>query len=113
MDLELKDKVAVVGGASKGLGRACAEVLAQEGMKVALCSRSQPDLDKAAKEIRGAFGADVLVFAGDLDRPDTVRERIPASVPRFGRLHAMVNHSAGPPLTRAHTATEEKWATEC
>src|SRR6266566_2008890 len=51
MDLELKDKVAIVGGASKGLGRACAEVLAQEGVKVAICSRSQADLDKAAKEI--------------------------------------------------------------
>src|SRR5262249_62393226 len=54
MDLELNDKVAIVGGASKGLGRACAEVLAQEGVKVALCSRSQPDLEKAAKEIRDA-----------------------------------------------------------
>ncbi|PYN96618.1 MAG: hypothetical protein DMD91_20815 [Candidatus Rokuibacteriota bacterium] len=111
MDLELKDKVAVVGGASKGLGRACAEVLAQEGMKVALCSRSQPDLDKAAKEIRGAFGADVLVFAGDLDRPDTVRELIAATVARFGRLDVMVNNSGGPPLARAHNATEEQWAT--
>src|SRR5437867_1231428 len=111
MDLELKDKVAVVGGASKGLGRACAEVLAQEGMKVALCSRSQPDLDKAAKEIRGAFGADVLVFAGDLDRPDTVRELIAATVARFGRLDVLVSNSGGPPLARSHNATEEQWAT--
>ena len=41
MDLQLKDKVAIVGGASKGLGRACAEVLAQEGVKVAICSRTK------------------------------------------------------------------------
>src|SRR5207249_4034715 len=60
VDLQLRDKVAVIGGASKGLGRACAEVLAQEGVKVALCSRSATDLDKAAKEIRDATGADVL-----------------------------------------------------
>jgi NAD(P)-dependent dehydrogenase (short-subunit alcohol dehydrogenase family) len=68
MDLELKDKVAVVGGASKGLGRACAEVLAQEGARVALCSRSQADLDRAATEIHGATGRDVpipnLVLSG-------------------------------------------------
>ncbi len=52
MDLELRDKVAIVGGASKGLGRACAEVLAQEGAQVAVCSRSKDDLEKAASEIR-------------------------------------------------------------
>src|SRR5213080_614414 len=56
VDLQLRDKVAVIGGASKGLGRACAEVLAQEGVKVTLCSRSQADLDKAAKEIRDTTG---------------------------------------------------------
>ena len=41
MDLELKNKVAIVGGASKGLGRACAEVLAEEGVKLVICSRTQ------------------------------------------------------------------------
>ena len=46
MDLELHDKVAIIGGASKGLGRACAEVLAQEGAKVAICSRTQADLEQ-------------------------------------------------------------------
>ena len=56
MDLELRDKVAIVGGASKGLGRACAEVLAQEGAQVAICSRSKDDLEKAATEIRARLG---------------------------------------------------------
>ena len=111
MDLELKDKVAVVGGASKGLGRACAEVLAQEGMKVALCSRSRPDLDKTAQEIRDATGAETLVFAGDLDRHETIQALIAATLDRFGRLDILVNNSGGPPLARAHNATEEQWAT--
>ncbi len=111
MDLELKDKVAVVGGASKGLGRACAEVLAQEGMKLALCSRSRPDLDKTAQEIRDATGTETLVFAGDLDRHETIRELIAATLDRFGRLDILVNNSGGPPLARAHNATEEQWAT--
>jgi 3-oxoacyl-[acyl-carrier protein] reductase len=111
MDLELTGKVAIVGGASKGLGRACAQVLAQEGAKVAVCSRSQSDLDKAAKEIRDTTGADVLAFAGDLDRHETIQSLIAATVQRFGRLDVMVNNSGGPPLARAHNATEEQWAT--
>ncbi len=111
MDLELKDRVAIVGGASKGLGRACAEVLAEEGAKVAMCSRTKADLDRAAQEIGERTGADILALAGDLDRPDTIRDLIAATVDRFGRLDILVNNSGGPPLARAASATEEQWAT--
>ena len=110
MDLELKDKVAVVGGASKGLGRACAQALAEEGARVAMCSRSRPDLDKAAQEIRDTTGSQVFAFAGDLDRHETIKELIAATVGRWGRLDILVNNSGGPPLARAHSATEEQWA---
>jgi 3-oxoacyl-[acyl-carrier protein] reductase len=111
MDLELKGKVAIVGGASKGLGRACAEVLAAEGAKVAMCSRSKPELEKAAQEIRDTTGADVFAFAGDLDGLDTIKALIAGTADRFGRLDIMVNNSGGPPLARAHNATEEQWDT--
>ena len=66
MDLELNGKVAIVGGGSKGLGRACAETLAAEGARVTICSRSEGDLEKAAVEIRSATGADVLALRRDL-----------------------------------------------
>ena len=111
MDLELEDTVAIVGGASKGLGRACAQVLAEEGARVALCSRSKADVEKAAQEIRDRTGRDALAFTGDLDRLDTVREFVGATVARFGRVDILVNNSGGPPLARAHNATEEQWAT--
>ena len=111
MDLELNGKVAIVGGASKGLGRACAEVLAAEGARVAMCSRSKADLEKAAQEIRDTTRGEVFVFAGDLDRHDTIKALIAATVERFGRLDIMVNNSGGPPLARAHNATEEQWDT--
>jgi 3-oxoacyl-[acyl-carrier protein] reductase len=111
MDLELAGKVAIVGGASKGLGRACAQVLAAEGATVALCSRSQKDLEKAAEEIRDTTGADALAFAGDLDQHPTICDFIATTVARFGRLDILVNNSGGPPLARAHNATEEQWAT--
>src|SRR5437660_3394193 len=111
MDLELKDKVAIVGGASKGLGRACAEALAEEGAKVAICSRTQADLEQAAQEIRDATDTAVLTFAGDLDNYDTIRNLIATTVARFGRLDILINNSGGPPLARAYSATEEQWET--
>jgi 3-oxoacyl-[acyl-carrier protein] reductase len=111
MDLGLTGKVAIVGGASKGLGRACAQVLAAEGATLALCSRSKPDLDKAAQEIRDTTGREVLAFPGDLDHADTIRDLVAGTVARFGRLDVLVNNSGGPPLARAHNATEEQWTT--
>ena len=111
MHLELKGKTAIVGGASKGLGRACAQTLAEEGANVAICSRSQADLEKAAQEIRTSTGAEVLAFAGDLDREETIRGLVAAAVARFGRLDVLVNNSGGPPLADAVDATEEQWAT--
>jgi 3-oxoacyl-[acyl-carrier protein] reductase len=107
----LKGKVAIVGGASKGLGRACAQALAEEGMNVAICSRSQADLEKAAQEIRAGTGVDVLAFAGDLDKPETISALVASTVDRFGALHVLVNNSGGPPLADAQDATEEQWAT--
>jgi 3-oxoacyl-[acyl-carrier protein] reductase len=111
MDLELKDKVAIIGGASKGLGRACAEVLAEEGAKITICSRTRDDLEQAAAEIRDITGAEVLAFAGDLEKYDVIKDLISTTVDHFGRLDIMVNNSGGPPLARSHNATEEQWET--
>jgi 3-oxoacyl-[acyl-carrier protein] reductase len=111
MDLELKDKVAIIGGASKGLGRACAEVLAEEGAKITICSRTREDLEQAAAEIRDTTGAEVLAFAGDLEKYDVIKDLVAATVDRFGRLDIMVNNSGGPPLARSYNATEEQWET--
>jgi 3-oxoacyl-[acyl-carrier protein] reductase len=111
MDLMLKGKVAIVGGASKGLGRACAQSLAEEGVNLVICSRSQADLEKAAQEIHTATGVDVLASPGDLDKHDTIRGLIAATVERFGRIDILVNNSGGPPLSYARSADEALWAT--
>ena len=111
MDLMLKGKVALVGGASKGLGRACAQALAEEGVNLALCSRSQADLEKAAQEIRSGTGVEVLAIAGDLEQNDVIRKLVASTVDRYGRLDVLVSNSGGPPLADARDATEEQWAT--
>ena len=111
MDLGLKDKVAIIGGASKGLGRASAQVLAEEGAKVTICSRTSADLEKAADEIRESTGAEVLTYAADLDKLASVTGLISATVEHFGGLDILVNNSGGPPLARSVDATEEQWET--
>jgi 3-oxoacyl-[acyl-carrier protein] reductase len=111
MDLMLKGKVAIVGGASKGLGRACAQALAEEGANLAICSRSQTDLEKAAQEIRSATGVEVLALAGDLEQHDVICRLVASAAERFGRLDVLVSNSGGPPLADARDATEEQWAT--
>ena len=93
MDLELNGKVAIVGGASKGLGRACSEVLAEEGARVTMCARTASDLERAADEIRSATEAEIFTFAGDLDKEETIAELVAGTVERFGQLDIMVNNS--------------------
>jgi 3-oxoacyl-[acyl-carrier protein] reductase len=110
MDLELKGKVAIVGGASKGLGRASAQVLAEEGMKVMICSRSPTDIEQAAADIRARTGADVTAFAGDLEKLDTIKKLIADTAAKYGRIDVLVNNSGGPPLAKSFDATEEQWA---
>ena len=111
MDLGLKDKVAIVGGASKGLGRASAQVLAEEGAKVTICSRTSADLEQAAKEIRESTGAEILTYAADLDILSSITGLIDATINEFGALDILVNNSGGPPLARSSDATEEQWET--
>ena len=101
MDLGLKDKVAIVGGASKGLGRACAEVLSEEGATVVMCSRTLADLETSAEEIRKSTGGEIMVYAGDLEKLEVIQDLINQTVNEYGHLDIMVNNSGGPPLARS------------
>jgi 3-oxoacyl-[acyl-carrier protein] reductase len=109
MDLGLKDRVAVIGGGSKGLGRACADSLANEGANLVICSRNAGELDQAAKEINSSAGVDVLPVAADLSRLEDIQTLVKKTVDHFGRLDILVNNSGGPPAGRAADTTEETW----
>ena len=109
MDLGLKDRVAIVGGGSKGLGRACADSLACEGTKLAICSRNPEDLATAAREIRSSTGVDVLAVPGDLSQLEDIQNLVRQTVEHFGRLDVLVANSGGPPEGRAVDTTEETW----
>ena len=109
MDFGLKGRVAFVAAASKGLGYACALGLAREGAKVAICARTQADIESAAMRIRAETGAEVLplvadvTLAGDLDRV------VEQTVSQFGALHILVPNSGGPPAGTFETLDEAKW----
>ncbi|HUR32992.1 MAG TPA: SDR family oxidoreductase [Vicinamibacterales bacterium] len=94
MDLELKDKVAIVTGGSRGLGLASAIALAAEGCRVVVCARGESGLMDAAAQLRTAAGADdrILPIAGDVASARDVEDIVRRAVERFGRLDILVNN---------------------
>ena len=109
MELGLRGKIAVIGGASKGLGRACALGLAREGAKLAICSRNPEALGRAAREISEATGAEVLPVPGDLSSYDDIRDLVSRTVSHYGALDVMINNSGGPPAGTAQDTDEDLW----
>jgi 3-oxoacyl-[acyl-carrier protein] reductase len=109
MDLGLKDKVALVTGGSKGIGKAVARGLAEEGAKVAICARGEADLEAAAGEIARATGSEVFAVAGDLTREAAVRKIVDATLGRFGRLDILVNNAGAAPGGLLLDLEEEDW----
>src|SRR5215471_700971 len=97
MDLGLKGKVALVAGASTGLGFATAMELAAEGASVAIVSRTEGGLRNAADKIASATGARVLPVPGDVTVDRDVDRMIDQTVSSFGRLDILVPNGGGPP----------------
>jgi 3-oxoacyl-[acyl-carrier protein] reductase len=99
MDLGLRGRVAVVAGASSGLGRAIARALAAEGAHVAIAARDAERLAATAREISAATGADVLAVPTDVTDAAQVDSLVARTVQRWGGLHIMVANAGGPPST--------------
>ena len=109
MDFGLKGKVALVGGASRGIGKAVAMGLAAEGSRVAICARNEQPLLDAADEIRRATGIDVLAVPCDMARAEDIERFVAATVDHFGRLDIVVNNAGGPPLGAFERHSDEAW----
>src|SRR5579871_3006974 len=109
MQLGLKDRVALVTAASAGLGYATALGLAQEGAKIALCSRTEASILQAAEQIRKATGAEVLPLTADVTQPEDLERIVAETAAQFGVLHIVVSNSGGPPAGTFESLGEEKW----
>lgn len=104
MDLKIKNKKALVMGASAGLGRGIAESLIAEGVDVAICSRTETSLLKAQKEM----GAK-LAYATDLNQPHASQRLVEKVLNDFGALDILVINVGGPPKGNFSDITEAQW----
>src|SRR5262249_34186768 len=109
MDLGLKDKVALVAAASKGIGRAIAHELAAEGAPVAICARDEATLAKTGREIAEATGATVLANPADVSRLKDIGKFVDAVLARFARVDILVTNSGGPPSGSFDTLDMDAW----
>ena len=105
MDLGLRDRRVLITGGSKGIGRACAESFAAEGARLVLVARNQDALDRAAAELREAYGCEVEVLAADLASPDA-RAAAFESVPD---VDILVNNAGAIPAGDLFAISLERW----
>ena len=109
MDLGLKDRVALVAASSQGLGKAVAFGLAREGAKLALCARTNSELQATAAEIRAATGAAVIAGALDVTVHDDVRAFVAETVAAFGTVDICIANAGGPPSKSFAETTIDDW----
>ncbi len=108
MNLGLKGKVAIVTGASRGLGRYIAEGLAREGCNLTICARTASALEDAAQGMRAA-GAQVLTIPMDLTGAGAPEDLIARTAGHFGRVDRLVNNVGGNRRGRFVDTTDEDW----
>ncbi len=105
MDLLLLNKVAIVTGASRGIGRAIAETLSAEGAQVVLVARSRAQLEALAESLPN----EALVHVADLREPEFAGGIVSAVVERFGKLDVLVNSAGATKRGDFLTLTDEEW----
>jgi 3-oxoacyl-[acyl-carrier protein] reductase len=109
MDLELKGKVAVVTGASRGIGLGVARALAREGCDLAICARGEDDLRQAAAELEGEHGARVVALPLDITDPEAASRLVGEAASRLGGVDVLVNNAGTGFRKPFADATEADW----
>lgn len=109
MDLGLRGKVAIVCASSKGIGRAAAEALGREGVRLALCARDERALGATASELQERTGAEVLAVPADLRREEDINRLVRETLARYGRLDILINNTGGPPRGVFESLDDAAW----
>jgi 3-oxoacyl-[acyl-carrier protein] reductase len=108
MDLEIKDRVAIVTGGSRGLGRVSALALAREGVNVAICGRTQSTLDETVAEMK-SLGVSATGVVADISDPPSAQEVYDSTVAELGAVDILVNNVGGRRGTTIMNTTEEQF----
>jgi len=108
MNLGLQDRVAIVTGASQGIGKYIAEALAREGCDVAICARTESDLEEAAHDIEEE-GADVLAVPMDVTEEGEPERLVAETAERFGRIDVYVGNVGGNRRGEFEELSDEDW----
>jgi 3-oxoacyl-[acyl-carrier protein] reductase len=109
MDLQLKNKRALVTGASRGLGYATALVLLQEGCKVAINSRDETKLRAAAERLRSETGGEAFAVPADLGAPGAAEQIVSEAALVLGGLDILICNAGGPPPGTFESFDEAAW----
>src|SRR3954451_17809296 len=109
MDLGLSGKVAMVGGASKGLGYAVARALAAEGARVSIASRDRDSIHRAAETLSREGRSEVLPVAADLSKADAIERWHADTVSRFGAVDVLFANTGGPAAGTALAFDDAAW----
>ena len=106
--MQLKDKVAIITGGGRGIGRAIAIAYAAEGARIVIAARSTEQLDEVAREITEQ-GGEVLTVPADLRIQAEVENLVQQTVDRFGRIDILVNNAGVNPRGLFLDSTDEEW----
>jgi len=109
LDLGLKDRAAIVTGSSRGIGRAIAYGLAEEGAKVAICARNAERLNETAKEMESSTKTQVLPIQADITKKEDIKLLVEKTHKEFRRIDILVNNTGGPPPSLFMGTTEANW----
>jgi 3-oxoacyl-[acyl-carrier protein] reductase len=109
LDLGIEGRVALVMGASKGIGRGVAASLAGEGARVAIASRSRERIDQTASEIAAEHDAELRGFTADAEDVDSLSELVRAVEKSFGPVEILVTNAGGPAIGEPLSFERDQW----